>query len=52
MIEYIILSYVFMFLLTIYSVTIWDGDLRECIKWWIFSPISMPIFIICYLVER
>ncbi len=45
MIAYIFISYVVMFVMCFYFVVFDGEDLKANFKWWVFSPISLPLFI-------
>ena len=48
MIEYIVLSYIFMGVISIYD-AVKSGDVKLCFKIWLFSPLAMPVFFIVKL---
>jgi len=45
MIAYIVISYVVMFVMCFYFVVIDGEDLKPNFKWWVFSPLSLPLFL-------
>ena len=51
MIAYIFISYVFMFVVCFYCVVIGGEDFKPNFKWWVFSPISLPLFVVCSFIN-
>jgi hypothetical protein len=51
MIEYILMSYAIMLLIMI-KYFIFDAvDFKNCFKWWVTSPLSLPYLVILLFVE-
>ena len=51
MIEYILISYVIMFAVA-FCCVVFDGeDLKPNFKWWVLSPVSMPLFLVGLFVN-
>ena len=46
MIEYIIISYVIVFVMCFYFVVFDGEDIKPNFKWWIFSPLTLPMFVL------
>jgi len=46
MITYIFISYVIMFIICFWLVVFDGEDFKPNFKWWVFSPITLPAFLI------
>lgn len=51
MIEYILISYVIMFLWCAWSMIIDDEQFKGLFKVWLLSPVSLPFFLICKFIS-
>lgn len=48
--EYIFISYVVMMLVMIKYFLFDDVSFKDCFKWWVTSPLSLPYFLILTFV--
>jgi len=45
MISYIFASYFVMLFICLYFIVFDDEELKANFKWWVFSPITLPLFL-------
>jgi len=51
MIGYIVISYMIMFVICFYYIVFDGEDFKPNFKWWVFSPITLPLMVLSKFVS-